>query len=228
MGTGEGVGFGVDDGLARGGTTIAGLVGSGEPDPNTTGYGPEQPATASAVRAKASARCIVLFNVTLRRPVRAYHRRISNREITKYRDDLLWLLRHVVETLDGLTEAELNWRPPATDANSLLVLATHTLGASEAHVLQLLAGQEIDRVRANEFRVSGNAGWVRARLEDVTQRLSATLDGLDPAELDRERPTPAGSSTGREVLLWAVRHAEQHHAVARLTRDLVLGARPAR
>jgi hypothetical protein len=108
------------------------------------------------------------------------------------------------------------------------VLATHTLGASEAHILQLLAGQEIDRVRANEFTVTGDAGRVRARLEDVTRRLTETLDGVDPGELDRERPTPGGPATGREVLLWAVRHAEQHHAVAQLTRDLILGARPGR
>src|SRR5438067_3446085 len=100
-------------------------------------------------------------------------RRIPDREITKYRDDLLWLLRHVVGSLDGLTEAELNWRPPAKDANSLLVLATHTLGAAEAHVIQLLAGQEIERVRANEFVAVGDAAPVRARLEDVTRRIAA-------------------------------------------------------
>src|SRR5207253_295135 len=124
-------------------------------------------------------------------------------------DDLLWLLRHVVGSLDGLTEAELNWRPPAKEANSLLVLATHTLGAAEAHVIQLLAGQEIERVRANEFVAVGDAAPVRARLEDVTRRIAATLDGLDPAELDRERQTPGGASTGRECLLWAVTHASQ-------------------
>jgi hypothetical protein len=153
---------------------------------------------------------------------------IPDREITKFRDDLLWLLRHTVETLDGLTDEELNWRPPAKDANSLLVLATHTLGAAEAHVLELLAGRQIGRVRSREFAVTGDARPVRARLDDVIDRLTATLDGLDPVELDRERPTPGGSSTGREVLLWAVMHASQHHGVAQLTRDLILGARPAR
>jgi hypothetical protein len=65
-------------------------------------------------------------------------------------------------------------------------------------------------------------------LGDVIERLTNVLDGLDPAELERERPTPGGSSTGREVLLWAVMHASQHHGVAQLTRDLILGARPAR
>ena len=153
---------------------------------------------------------------------------ITDREISKFRDDLLWLLRHVCGTLDGLTEAEINWRPAAKDANSLLVLATHTLGAAEAHVLELLAGQPIDRVRSREFTVAGGAEPLRSRLDDVTRRIAATLDGLDPAELDRERATPGGSSTGREVLLWAIAHASQHHGAAQLTRDLALGTRAAR
>jgi uncharacterized damage-inducible protein DinB len=152
---------------------------------------------------------------------------IPDRELNKFRDDLLWLIRHVYETLDGLTDAEVNWRPAAKDANSLLVLATHTIGAAEAHVLELLAGQSIDRVRSREFTVAGGAEPLRSRLDDVARRIAATLDGLDPAELDRERATPGGSSTGREVLLWAVTHASQHYGVAQLTRDLVLGARAA-
>jgi hypothetical protein len=150
---------------------------------------------------------------------------MPDREIMKYRDDLLWLLRHVVETLEGLTEDEINWRPPAKDANSLLVIATHTLGAAEAHVLQLLAGRQIDRVRADEFRAAGPPEPVRARLVTVSGRIAAVLDALDRAELDRERPTPGGQSTGREILLWALTHASGHHAAAQLTRDLVLSTR---
>jgi hypothetical protein len=153
---------------------------------------------------------------------------VADREVAKFRDDLVWVLRHVVETLDGLEVSELNWRPPAKDANSLLVIATHTLGAAEAHVLQLLAGQEIDRVRASEFAVSGDAAPLRARLGVVSERIAAVLDGLAPGELDRERPTPGGPSTGREVLLWAMVHASGHHAVAQLTRDLILAARAPR
>jgi len=76
---------------------------------------------------------------------------MPTREIAKFRDDLAWLLRHVVGCLDGLTDAEINWRPPAKD-------------------------------------------------DDVTARITEVLDGLDPAELDRERPTPGGSTSGREVL----------------------------
>jgi len=152
---------------------------------------------------------------------------MPTREIAKFRDDLAWLLRHVVGCLDGLTDAEINWRPPAKDANSLLVLATHTLGAAEDHVVRQLGGQDIARVRASEFTASGGAEPIRARLDDVTARVTEVLDGLDPTELDRERSTPGGSTSGREVLLWAVMHASQHHGVAQLTRDLVLGARTA-
>jgi hypothetical protein len=153
---------------------------------------------------------------------------MADREITKFRDDLLWLLRHVVETLDGLDADEINWRPPAKDANSLVAIATHTLGAAEAHVLQLLAGQKIDRIRADEFRAAGPAGPVRARLRQASDRIAMVLDGLGGDELDRERPTPGGASTGREVLLWALMHASGHHAAAQLTRDLVLAAREPR
>ncbi len=150
---------------------------------------------------------------------------MADREVSKFRDDLTWLLRHVVETMDGLDEDAINWRPPAKDANSLLVIATHTLGAAEAHVLQLLAGRHIDRIRAEEFKAAGSAEAVRERLPAVIARIADVLDGLDRAELDIERATPGGPSTGREVLLWAVMHASGHLAAAQLTRDLVLVGR---
>lgn len=41
--------------------------------------------------------------------------------IAKLRDDLLWLLDHVVGCLDGLEDAEANWRPPAKDARDLIL-----------------------------------------------------------------------------------------------------------
>lgn len=145
--------------------------------------------------------------------------------IVKLRDDLLWLLDHVVACLDGLDEAEANWRPPARGANSLVVIATHTLGAAEAHVLQLLAGLTIDRVRAREFTAEGPVLPVRDRLGVVGARITAVLDELDPAELDRERATPGGPSSGRDVMLWAVSHAAQHYGAAQLTRDLVIARR---
>jgi len=150
---------------------------------------------------------------------------MADREVSKFRDDLTWLLRHVVETADGLDEDETNWRPPAKDANSLLVIATHTLGAAEAHVLQLLAGRQIDRIRAEEFKATGSAEAVRQRLPAVIARIADVLDGLDRVELDRERATPGGPSTGREVLVWAVMHASGHLAAAQLTRDMVLARR---
>lgn len=147
---------------------------------------------------------------------------MAEREITKFRDDLIRLLRHVVETLDGLSEAQVNWRPPAKGANSLLVIATHTVGAAEAHVLDLLAGQRIDRVRADEFKAAGSGDALRHRLPEVITRITSTFNDLEHDELDKERMTPGGRSTGREVLLWALMHASGHLAAAQLTRDLVV------
>src|SRR4030081_543299 len=65
-------------------------------------------ATNETTSASASAVRIALLNATPRRSVRPIIRRIPRREITKFRDDVVWLLRHTVETLDGLTDVELN------------------------------------------------------------------------------------------------------------------------
>jgi hypothetical protein len=229
--TGDDVGDGVALAVGETRTTLeaagADVAGAGVVRPTGDGDVPHAVAKERARPTAITVR-IRILNAPPWQSVRSYHRRTPDREVTKFRDDLLWLLRHTCEALDGLSEQELNWRPAAKDANSLLVLATHTLGAAEAHILELLAGLQIDRVRAREFAVTGGNEQIRAKLEDVARRITETLDRLDPSELDRERPTPGGRSTGREVLLWAVLHASQHHGVAQLTRDLVLGARPAR
>lgn len=59
-------------------------------------------------------------------------------------------------------------------------------------------------------------------MNEVKDRIGCVLDGFDGVELDRERPTPGGSSTGRDVLLWVVSLAAQHYGAAQLTRDLVM------
>src|SRR5438034_2888615 len=50
-------------------------------------------------------------------------------EVESLRFRLFEELDRVVKALDGLDEAAVNWKPPSPSANTLLVLATHTLGA---------------------------------------------------------------------------------------------------
>ena len=64
-------------------------------------------------------------------------------------------LDRLVALLDGLSADDLDWRPPAPGANSLYVLAMHTLGNAEENLLEILGGQPIGRDREAEFAVQG-------------------------------------------------------------------------
>ena len=74
----------------------------------------------------------------------------------------------VLDALDGLSAEQLNWVPPAKDGNSVMVIATHVVGASQGHILQTLCGQTIDRNRDEEFRASGDT------VEPLRERWAST------------------------------------------------------
>ena len=120
------------------------------------------------------------------------------------------------------TVEELNWRPPAPEANTIYALATHTLANARVNVIQVLCGQAIDRDRDAEFRSVATAdnatipAWPALRDE-----LAAALAPLTDADMDRTCQHPArGEVTGREVLIILARHAAEHVGQAELTRDL--------
>jgi len=141
-------------------------------------------------------------------------------EIESFRGRLLRELDRVVKAVEGLDEKAVNWRPDSPSANSLLVLATHTLGAAEDHVVRQLAGRPITRSRDAEFAAHGSAAGIGARASDVKRRIDEALAGVDPTKLGEERETQFGKRTARDVLVHAVAHAAEHAGQAELTRDL--------
>jgi DinB family protein len=124
--------------------------------------------------------------------------------------------------LDGLTEAELNWRPLA-EANSLAVLAVHTLANAEQSILGVLCGQPVQRRRELEFLAKAvSPEPIQTQWRELRERLANSLAQVSPAELEKERDHPRhGRVTGREALLIVARHAAEHLAHAELTRDLL-------
>ncbi len=136
-------------------------------------------------------------------------------------------LDRLVACLDGLDAEGLNWRPSASDANSLYALTTHTLGNAEENILEVLCGQTVGRDRAGEFAARATtsalveAHWLdlRVRLEDGLTQLSP--DGLDVTYTHPRR----GTLTGREIVIVVARHAAEHLGQAELTRDLLRAAR---
>lgn len=152
-------------------------------------------------------------------------------EIDAYATSIVERLDRAAACLDGLTERQMNWRPPIGGANSVYALATHTLGNARAWVLGIACGRDIGRDRPGEFAASGADA---ARVRDEAARLSGeirdALRALDPARLD-QRLVPAqelwGESPPREIsvrdaLIQVIEHASLHLGHLQLTRDLAL------
>lgn len=134
----------------------------------------------------------------------------------------------LVESLDGLSTDDLNWSP-LESANSLYVLATHTMGNVEHRILTVLCDEEIDRARDAEFLAKGSSPKdIQERWRKLRERISKCVEGLPSTRLDRVQDlTGSGPATGRETLLLVTRHAAEHLGHAELTRDLLNAKRSA-
>jgi hypothetical protein len=63
-----------------------------------------------------------------------------NRQVESFQRFIFSTIDNLVQSLEGLTEAQLNWRPAASDTNSLYAIAAHVLGNAEENVLQTVCG----------------------------------------------------------------------------------------
>lgn len=147
-------------------------------------------------------------------------------ELGSFRVFIFNTIEHLVGSLDGLDEADLNWRPPAPDTNSLYATVTHVLGNAEENLLRTLCGQPKRRDRQGEFAAAGtSAAPVRERWHELRASIEAAFGELPASALDRVREHPRrGPLTGREVLLVVARHAAEHWGEAQLTRSLLAAA----
>ena len=144
------------------------------------------------------------------------------REVDLYWHKITETVDELVACLEGLDGDSLNWSP-LDDANSLYVLATHTMGNVRHNLLNVLCGLPLTRDRDAEFVARGaSAAEIEGRWNDLKARVSEAIEKLPPNDLDRERDDPQrGIITGRELLLFVARHAAEHYGQAQLTRDLV-------
>jgi len=153
-------------------------------------------------------------------------------EIASYISQLKSVLDRLCRVIQGLDEAQLNWRPPVAGANSAYVIAAHTLGNARAWVLGIACGQPVERDRPAEFRASGrDASALVAEAQRLSSEIDAALSALSPSDLER-RLVPPQSLWGegepyaisvREAVLHVVEHASLHLGQLQVTRDLALG-----
>jgi hypothetical protein len=135
-------------------------------------------------------------------------------------------IEQLLGTMEGLDAEEINWSPVGS-ANSLYVLATHTLGTTAENLLEVLCDQPVHRRREAEFSAQGDSPAV---LHDHWQKLrgqiQTQLEQIADAMLDEPRQHPRrGQISGRDVLIVVARHCAEHMGQAFLTRDLILARR---
>jgi hypothetical protein len=124
---------------------------------------------------------------------------------------------------DGRDATALNWRP-ASDANSLYALATHTIGATEQGIItNLCAVRPTERDRDAEFTARGDSlAQLRAHWDRLRHELAAALEPLPADRLDATLRHPRlGDMTGHTMLLTTLTHAREHLAAASLTAQLL-------
>ena len=76
---------------------------------------------------------------------------MRNAEADAYSRQLDWILDQVCQNLAGLTEAQLQWRPPVEDTNSAVVIASHIVGSTRVFALGFGCGHPVERDRPAEF-----------------------------------------------------------------------------
>jgi hypothetical protein len=135
----------------------------------------------------------------------------------------------LVALVAGRSAEELNWRPTAPEANSLYVLATHTIANARQGLLVVLCGEPDERDRDAEFRAAGDSTEpIERRWRKLRDELRDRLAALPPERLDEALAHPRqGELTGRQVLLLVATHAAEHLGQAELTRDLLAASRDA-
>ena len=137
------------------------------------------------------------------------------------RDRLVREVDRVIGATDGLSAAKLAWTPAAKEANSLLVLAAHTVGAAERHILVNIAGRKPGGTRDEEFAAKADIAGVRARWDAVKRGIGDVLDNLPPGRLDDDLVGPVSTRSVHSMIVHAIAHAAEHAGQAELTRDLV-------
>jgi hypothetical protein len=137
------------------------------------------------------------------------------------RDRLVREVDRVISATDGLTAEQLAWTPPAKGANSLLVLAAHSVGTAERRILGDIAGRKPTGTRDEEFAAKADIAAIRARWDSVKRGVVDVLDNLPPGRLDEDLPGPISTRSVHSMVVHVIAHAAEHAGQAELTRDLI-------
>jgi hypothetical protein len=151
----------------------------------------------------------------------------QNGGITALGESICGSSDRLIQALDGLGGAELNWHPSADQSNSIYAIVSHAMSAEERFILGRICGQEVAPPPTATWSAEGDSAEpLRERWSALRDRIQSSLGGLSPADLDREVEHPRlGKMSGWSLLVLVDRHTAEHVGHVELTRDLLKAAR---
>ena len=130
--------------------------------------------------------------------------------------------KDILEALEGLSPAALDWTP-GPETNSISVLVFHITGSERYWIGDVAAQDPAERDRDAEFRVHDvEVEVLKKRLADNLEYACTVLDKMSLQDLESMRISPGN---GREytvawALLHALEHATSHLGQIQITRQL--------
>ena len=141
---------------------------------------------------------------------------------TSYLDLLQDCHNGILEALDGLPTAALDW-VPGQEMNSISVLVFHLTGSERYWIGDIAAQEPSNRDRDAEFRVQGvEMDVLKKRLADNLEYAHNVLDKMSLQDLESARVSPNNEReyTVAWALLHALEHASLHLGQIQITRQL--------
>jgi cystathionine beta-lyase len=137
----------------------------------------------------------------------------------------------MARTLTELGDDLVVSRPDLPGANTPYGLVTHCLGVLDYWAGHVIAGREVDRDRAGEFRARGTVGELIGQVDAARLRLRADLSAIVLSSPPRNRPDaeffgPDRALDQEGVLLHIQEELAQHRGQLEVTRDVLLAAEP--
>ncbi len=132
-------------------------------------------------------------------------------EVQGYLNEFNITRNQIRESLKGLDDEAVNWKPLTKDTNSIYAILTHLAGTQNSWMKQTIAGIPIKRDREAELRASGTLYDAVKRWEDMDREVDAILSKLTAAQLRETRKT--SGPFGEVTVQWCILHQISHYAL---------------
>ncbi len=135
------------------------------------------------------------------------------------------LIERILAAAAGLSSEQLD-TAPWDDASTMFILATHAISATEWNIVEVLAGQKLDRSRQAEFdsraaSVNDPQGVLADRWSGARAAIESALAGLsdDAWAGPHYHRFMDKNLTGYELVDRAIAHTGEHVGHAEMTRQ---------